>query len=118
LPTLRELKAEGKIHIEEPTYQYEVRRFVSLQKPDTTMFSQFEIGLISAVLSHVCDKHTAASISDLSHDQIWDAANEGEELPLFATLASTPGEVTQSAMKWADGVVSKVVEEKRRYAAA
>jgi hypothetical protein len=115
LQTLRELRAEGKIHIEEPQFQYEIRRFVSLHRPDATMFSPFEIGLVSAVMAHVCDRHTATSISDLTHDQIWDAANEGEELPLFATLASQPGEITDEVKEWANSVVEKV--QKRLQAA-
>jgi Protein of unknown function (DUF4065) len=116
LQTLRELRAEGKIHIEEPAFQYEIRRFVSLQKPDASMFSPVEIGIITAVLAEVCDRHTASSISDLSHDQIWDAANEGEELPLFATLASQPGEITEEAMGWADNVVATAIEKRQQAA--
>jgi hypothetical protein len=70
------------------------------------VFSETEREIIDNVIAWVCDAHTATSISDLSHDAIWEAADEGEEIPLYAVLAATPGAITQADMDWADKIVA------------
>ena len=52
------------------------------------------------MISYVCNEHTATSISEQSHDHIWKAAEDGEELPLFTVFAK-PGIVTDDEREWA-----------------
>ncbi len=113
LRTIRELEDEKKIHVfEKAMGPYKMRLFVPLSTPNSSMFSKVEFEIINSVIANVCENHTANSISDLSHDQIWDAANEGEEIPMFATLASTRGELTTRVIQWADAVVARVESRK------
>jgi hypothetical protein len=117
LRTIRELESTGKIHVREREhFRYRTRLFVALEEPDTTAFSTQELAIVDAMISEICGNHTAASISDLSHDEIWDAANEGEEIPIHTSLVSQPGEFTEELMRWADSVVEKV-EARRKVAA-
>jgi hypothetical protein len=109
LATLRELRDEGKILIQEPEFPYDPRKFISLVSPDTEHLSDDERSLATSTLSTVCG-YTANGISELTHDIIWDAASEGEEIPLYATLASELGEVTESVRKWA-GTITKEIEQ-------
>jgi hypothetical protein len=53
-----------------------------------SMFSSGELEIVDYWINHIDKEHTAASISDRSHDYAWDIAKMGEELPLFAILAN------------------------------
>lgn len=107
LITLRKLQNDGKIHIQEPEFQYDVRKFVSLSNPDEDALSRDEREIAKGILEAVCGC-TANEISEISHDVIWAAAAEGETIPLYATLASEQGEVSDDVRAWAGTVVSRL----------
>lgn len=108
LSAIRELQAEGKIHVKETEYFGKPKReFISLRQADASKFTAEEIEIVDAVLSAICDHHTAASISDLSHDLIWEAAELGEDIPVFAVLAAQVGALTKNDKKWADDLIKK-----------
>jgi hypothetical protein len=107
LAILRELRDEGKILIQEPEFMYDPRKFISLTPPEIESLSDDERALAKAILEDVCG-YTANGISDLSHDIIWDAAAEGEEIPLYATLAAELGEVTDDVRRWAESITSEL----------
>ncbi len=108
LGIIDELKAEAALAVREVEYFGKVKKeYVALRKPDISMFTPDEISLIDSVIDVVCHKHTAASISLASHDAIWKLAEIGEEIPLYAALASELGEVTDEDVKWAKRVSSK-----------
>ena len=44
--------------------------------------------IVDHVTDTICEKFTAVSISELSHDSIWEMAEDGEEIPLYAIMAS------------------------------
>ena len=100
LETIDELKAEGKLHVEEPKWRYDTRRYISLAAPDTGVLSEDEKKRARAVLATVLGC-TANEISESTHDIIWDAANDGEEIPMYATLVSERGEITEEIKEWA-----------------
>lgn len=95
------LKERNYIFEREGTYNgYPQKQFVSLAHPDISEFSAEEISLIDGVIKEICENHTAVSISEKSHDIIWDAAQIGEEIPMYAVLASRQGELSGSDMNW------------------
>lgn len=101
-PIVDELVAEGKLIIRDPVYQYDTRQYITLQEPEIdSVFSASDIRDIDNVIDAVCDSHTAKSISIKSHNEAWQMAEIGEDLPLFTVLAR-PGELTETDMKWAD----------------
>jgi hypothetical protein len=51
------------------------------------MFSADELALIDWWIKTIAEKHTATSISELSHDYGWEVAAMGEALPVHAYLA-------------------------------
>jgi Protein of unknown function (DUF4065) len=107
LAAIRDLQDSGKILVkvkDHPVYQ--TRLFYSLEQPDTSMFSDDEVEIIQSTLKVICENFTANSISELTHNEIWAAAVEGEEIPLNATLVSQRGEVTGEITAWADSVLS------------
>lgn len=108
LAAISELKSEGKILVRETEYFGKPKReFISLKNADTSKFTSEEIEIVDAVLGVICDHHTAASISDMSHDLIWEAAELGEEIPVYAVLAAHAGASSKDDMKWADQLIKK-----------
>ncbi len=115
LIALRQLEAEGKVVVRETEFfGYKKKEFIALQPPDPAAFAEREVKIIDDVIVSICDHHTGTSISDLSHDQIWDAASIGEELPMFSTLAATEGEYTDDILVWADSVLNSQKESGQR----
>lgn len=110
LKTIRELEGEQKIHVKDHHYlpSKKMRLFQSLEDADPKLFSPDEHDILKFVTDFVCNRHTAASISAVSHDVIWDAANEGEEIPMCTTLVAQPAQLTPAAKSWAEGMIKKV----------
>lgn len=106
LSTIEELKNEGLIHVIEPVEMYEARKYISLKAPNPGVLSEDEKTLAQTVLSAVLG-YTANAISEMTHDIIWEAAEDGEDIPMYATLASEKGAITEEVKAWAAGVVAE-----------
>ena len=97
-----ELASEGRIAITtEPYYSGEITRFKALEAPDVSIFSQEEMNLVDWWIKHVDEEHTAASVSELSHDRMWELAQLGEEIPLYAVFASRIRAPLGKELEWA-----------------
>lgn len=107
LATLDELKNEGLMHVREPQGQFDSRKYISLEEPDTGMLSEDEMDLARNVLSTVLGC-TANDISEKTHDIIWEVASDGEEIPLYATLASDRGAITDEVKAWAGAIYTNL----------
>jgi hypothetical protein len=114
LPTLAQLSAEGKIEERQRVSEYDPQEFHSLREPDKSRFSDEDLRIIDAVIRDVCAKFSATSISEYSHDQVWEAAEIGEELPLYTVLSGTAGEITNEDMAWADSVISEIEKDREQ----
>jgi len=88
-------------------HNYTKTDFHSLKDPDISLVSEEEKELIDDIARIICKKHTAASISQLTHDKIWEIAEQGEEIPLYAIFASKVKEPSEAAIEWAVSAVSK-----------
>ncbi len=87
---------------------YDQHSFVAVEPPDMAAFSPREVELIDAVIEDVCNNHSAASISDASHEMVWHAAAIGEEIPLYAYLASQPATPTEADLAWANAAIARL----------
>jgi hypothetical protein len=106
---LEELEAEELISVwSEPFHQYTITRLRAFQPPDTTVFSADELSLVDWWIKHIDETHTAASISEKSHDYAWKIAGMGEVLPLYAFLASRIREPTDEELNWAKEKAAKL----------
>ena len=85
----------------------QMRGYIPRADPDLSVFEPHELRLIESVREHICSAHTAMSISELSHDHVWEAANIGEPIPMAATLASGAGEITKDVKKWAESAFKR-----------
>lgn len=105
LATVRDLAAEGSIAVQEPEFQYDTRRFVALTAPVHDTLTDDERNFAQAALASVCGM-SANAASEETHDIIWEAAAEGEEIPIEATLASKAGEITADVLTWAESSIA------------
>lgn len=87
-------------------YGYPQTRFMALQRPNITAFTADE--MVDEVIETIRDGHTATSISALTHDRVWEAAEIGEEMPLHAIYASKDAELTEEDVKWATEQCAKL----------
>lgn len=107
LKTLERLERKGDISIQDVRrFGHDSKKFVSLKQPSANVFSADEKQIVDEVVEFICNNHTATSISDLSHDVIWEAAKLGEEIPVCAVLAASPGEIKKADVAWARKVIS------------
>ena len=98
---LSALEAEGKIA--QATENYFGRpktMFMALHRPDLTEFEGDEIATVDMMAEIICRKHTAKSISEASHDALWDETPIGQDI-LIGAAAVIPGEATADDLAWA-----------------
>ncbi len=91
----RELVAEGAIQI---TKEKKLTRFVAATAAHANWFSEGELQSIDWWIDHIARDHTAQSISEKTHDYVWEIAKMGEELPLYAYRVARIDEPTDADM--------------------
>jgi hypothetical protein len=99
---LEGLKSDGAI-IErkaEPFAGYQRREFVWVKEPDLRSLDAEEVDILNEVMDWICDGESAKSISDKSHDALWDETEIGAAMPVRAA-AVFPAEITAEAIEWA-----------------
>ncbi len=106
LKTLGELSEEGSVKCRPVDFHgFRKDEYIAFTSPDLSFFSAEEISLIDEVFDVVCNKHTASSISQRTHNDIWKLAIIGEEIPLHTIFASILGEIDKSDIVWAESVL-------------
>jgi hypothetical protein len=79
---------------------------VSLREPQMVGFTDEELQTIHYWIKHIDEDHTAATISELSHDDAWEIARMGEPLPLFSQLATRMRKPTEEELERARKVAA------------
>ena len=101
MPVLHELEAEGVLTVSESVHYGKQKKEYLVHVPTSGDFlPPEELNIVDETINHVCDDHTAKSVSDASHDHIWMAAEDGEEIPHFTVFAKQ-GRITDSERAWA-----------------
>jgi hypothetical protein len=100
LRALSALEAESKIaRATENYYGRPKTMFLALARPDLAAFDADEIATVDMIAELIC-RHTAASISRLSHDVLWDETEIGTDMSIGAGSV-LPGEATAEDLEWA-----------------
>jgi Protein of unknown function (DUF4065) len=81
MPIRGELEREGAIKV---TQEGELTRLIPTRPAQPNWFSETELQSIDWWATHISRNHTAASISEETHDYAWQVAKMGEILPLYA----------------------------------
>lgn len=101
LPVLTELEDEGILTIRDAKhFGKRKKEYIVHRDASDNFLSPDEREMVETAIKVVCDSHTATSVSEASHDHVWKAAEDGEEIPLYTVFAK-PGEITQSDRDWA-----------------
>jgi hypothetical protein len=99
---LNALRHENKIaQATQNYYGFPKTMFLAVERPDLSAFSADEMMMIDAVADVICREHTAASISRLSHDALWDETEIGENITIGAG-SIVPGDPTVEDLQWAE----------------
>lgn len=110
VPVLRELEREGVLSIHTADYfGREKKEFVVHRTTSGDFLTPDEKRLVDRTIEKVTEQHTATSISSLSHDHIWHAAKDGEEIPHYTVFAN-PGEITDEDRAWAHMKIDEELE--------
>jgi uncharacterized phage-associated protein len=106
LSSLSSLEDDGLLAIRsEHFHGYRQKQYISLDDPDKSFLSKKEKVIVDDVINLICNNHTATSISDLTHNDLWNMAAEGEEIPLAAIFSMTPGAVIEDDELWAKSML-------------
>jgi len=104
LEAQNELVAEKKLVVRDVPFAPRTKReFIVLTAPDVSQFTPEEISLVDDCIEQINRNFSAGSISKLSHDQIWEIWNIGDELPYPTIMASYAGEIDEQDIAWAQG---------------
>lgn len=107
LQVMGELEAQGCVKIGNSDFHGHTKRdFHCMQPPDETSLSQDEMRLLEQITRVVCEGHTAASISQLSHDITWEVADMGEEIPMCAAFVADIRRADRATIEWAEAALS------------
>ena len=101
LPVLRELEEEGKLTVQDARFHGLAKKeYIVRQAADDSFLSEDERKLIEEIIEYVCNEHTAKSVSNATHNKVWEIAEDGETIPYF-TVFVKPGKITDEDRKWA-----------------
>jgi len=98
MPVRAQLEKAGLIQVWDDRGQ---TRFRSLAAPDMGDFEKEDLKQLDFWITEIDTEHTAASISDKTHDYGWELAEMGEEIPLYAILAERVRHPKGKELEWA-----------------
>jgi hypothetical protein len=101
MQALAGLEHEGKIATAEQNYYGRPKTmFLARERPDLQAFDADEIAVVDMIADVILQKHTAASISEVTHDALWAETEIGADMPIGAA-AVIAGEITPDDVDWA-----------------
>lgn len=95
-----------------PFHYFLKARFSCLKEPESSVFSPEQLLIMNEVIDDISNNHTAASISELSHNRAWSIAADNEEIPIYAILAE-PDEITDEDREWADRELERYLSKRK-----
>ena len=100
LPVLREMAAEGLIEIRQVEFYGRLKtEYHAFRDEEAGLLNESELAVLDEVIEFVCEKNTAKSISDFSHQLPWEMVEFGAEIPYDTALLLYPVEVTPEAFE-------------------
>jgi hypothetical protein len=106
---LHELESEGRIYSRKvPFHDYEKYEFFSKKEPDIRLFVDKDVALLTDMAKLICGGHAASSISEKTHDRLWNMAKNGEELSYKLFLVSQFMPIRPSDIEWAKKEIERI----------
>ncbi|MDF1589609.1 MAG: Panacea domain-containing protein [Gammaproteobacteria bacterium] len=106
LNTLNELIDEKAIAVQQHSFHGFIQKHhLSLKDANDSFMDETEKSIVNDVMNAICENHTANSISHLTHTDLWDMAEDGEELPHYTAFSISAGTLTDQDLEWANDKV-------------
>lgn len=100
LSVLPEMEREGRISISTESYFGHVKKvFENKDTSNGCLLNANELSILADVTNWVCKNHTARSISEFSHNIVWDMVEFGENIPYHLAVFLFPEEPSQEALE-------------------
>jgi hypothetical protein len=100
LGALREMEGDGQITIGQSEYfGYRKTEYRPLGSADFSVFSEPQAALLGDVIDFVCLDHSAATISEYSHQAPWEAVEFGDVIPYATAYWLLPMQVSPEAFE-------------------
>lgn len=104
---IRDLESTGRLRSEKVEFHgFEKRQFYAKGLPDESQFKPREIRELKRITERICREETATTISDKTHDHIWEIAQLDEEIPAAALLVKNLAPITDEDRAWARQVIA------------
>ena len=98
LPVLAEMEHDGMIQVSQSDYfGFRKADYVALADPDYGRLTTGEVALLDEVTDFVCNRHSARTISEFSHQLPWELATFGEVIGYDTALMLLPSEPSVAA---------------------
>jgi len=115
LSALRELTREGGLAVSEVSfYGFVKKEYRARRKPDMDVFNAEEISLVDDVIKFVCEDHTAAQISEFSHNLAWEATEQDGVIPYFSAFLMGGTAVSEEALLEGEKGASQIEAERQK----
>lgn len=115
LPTLREMQREGIIEIRDVDFHgLQKKEYIPLAAEQRGVLNDAELDLLDEVIEFVCDKNSARTISEFSHQLPWEMAEFGEVIPYESALLLFPSEPTPEAFEAVEKGADEIEAERSK----
>lgn len=104
---VQELVTEGRIAVRRQQVigrngrPYEHHLYFATATPDVSDFSGPEVAIVNETVDDIAERHTAASISEASHDLVYELAEPGEIIPYFTAFSHLLARPSDESKAWA-----------------
>ena len=100
LPVLSEMEREGLLRTGQSDY-FGLRKtdYFGLVEPDYTRLVEAEVALLDEVTDFVCNRNSARTISEFSHQLPWEMAEFGDVIGYDTALMLFPAEPSADALE-------------------
>jgi hypothetical protein len=113
LPTVREMADEQLLEIRYVDFfGHRKTEYHALAKEEPGLLNESEVAVLDEVIDFVCERNSARSISELSHQLPWEMVEFGEVIPYSSALLLYPVEVTPEAFEAAEEGLGEVAAKR------
>jgi len=115
LPILREMSSEGLIEIKQVEFYGRWKtEYHAFKGEEPGILNESELAVLDEVIEFVCEKNTAKSISDFSHQLPWEMVEFGAVIPYESALLLYPVDVTPEALEATEEGLEEVADARLR----
>ena len=98
---LRQLESEKQLLIRTVGYKGKQKReYLASGTPDISFLNDKEKRILDEVIRNITQDHSAGSISEKSHDRLWEVARLGERIPYQQQLLTRFPPLTEDDQAW------------------